>query len=337
MTNNHIKKNAETLLFNKVCNSVREFAKRILVWFVDRNYYTARLFYIQKLKNSKKHYQNPPLLIYQMGKVGSSTIQRSLKALNLDRPIFHVHYLSKSRVEDLEKERRKYIRTEKFGLLKRPWMYQFLRQELIKRFEGQKWKIISLTRDPVARNMAAFFENLEFKKVSEQPKYEVKSDYYKIEPVILTGHDLEKLPILFFERFKHDSPLDFFDRELKSVFGIDVYSSEFPKSKGYKIYSGEKADAMIIKLEYLNQCVQLAFKEFIDVEDFNLINTNIGNQKDYAAVYSQFKDFIIFPKHYIDKMYQTKYMQHFYSDEEINQFRHKWFLSNEKNSMQGDG
>lgn len=336
MTQNQIKKNAEILLFNKVCNSVREVAMRILAGLANSNYYTARLFYIKRLQNSKKHYQNPPLLIYQMGKVGSSSIQRSLKALKLDRPIFHVHYLSKSRVEELEKERRKYFRTDKFGLLQRPWMYQFLHEELIKRFDGQKWKIISLTRDPVARNLSAFFENLEFKKIGEQSKYEIKSDYYKIDPIILMGHDLEKLSILFFERFKHDSPLDFFDRELKTVFGIDVYSSEFPKSKGYKIYSGEKADAMIIKLEYLNQCVQPAFKEFIDVEDFNLINTNIGNQKDYAAFYSQFKDFIIFPKHYIDKMYQSKYMQHFYSDEEIKQFRYKWFRADDEKSKEGD-
>jgi hypothetical protein len=241
------------------------------------------------------------------------------------------------RVEELERERRKYIRTDQFGLLKRPWMYQFLREELIKRFDGQKWKIISLTRDPIARNLSAFFENLEFKQMSEQSKYRVKSDYYNIDPIILTGNDLEKLSILFFDRFKHDSPLDFFDRELKSVFGIDVYSSEFPKTKGYKIYSGEKADAIIIKLEYLNQCVQFAFKEFFNVENFTLIHTNIGKQKDYAAVYSQFKDFILFPKHYMDKMYQSKYMQHFYSDEEIEHFRHKWLLADEKKTMQGDG
>jgi hypothetical protein len=302
----------------------------------QRNYKFAKRYYIFKCHKDIKRCRKPPVIVYQMGKVGSSTIQRSLKALNLDVPIFHVHYLSKSRVEELEKERQKYFRTEKFGLLKRPWMYQFLREELIKRFDGKKWKILSLTRDPVARNISAFFENLEFKQISEQTEFEVKSDYYNIDPIIIKSDDLEKLAILFFDRFKHDSPLDFFDRELKSVFGIDVYSSDFPKTKGYKIYSGEKADAVIIKLEYLNQCVQLAFKEFLNLENFTLINTNIGNQKDYAAFYSQFKDFIIFPNHYLNKMYQSKYMQHFYSDEEIKQFRYKWFRADDEKSMEGD-
>jgi hypothetical protein len=271
-----------------------------------------------------------------MGKVGSSTIQRSLKALNLDIPIFHVHYLSKSRVAELERERRKYFRTEKYGLLKRPWMYQYLREELNNRYDGRKWKIISLTRDPVRRNLSAFFENLEFKQISEQNEFEVKSDYYNIDPIILKDKDLERLMTLFFERFKHDSPLDFFDRELKSVFGIDVYSSDFSKTKGYKIYTGEKADAMVIKLEKLNQCVRRAFKEFLNLENFTLTNTNIGNQKEYAAVYAQFKDSITLPEHYIDKMYQSKYMQHFYSDDEIKRLRYKWYRIDKKKSMKDD-
>jgi hypothetical protein len=35
-----------------------------------------------------------PLLVYQMGKVGSSTIRRSLNALNLDIYVYHLHYMS---------------------------------------------------------------------------------------------------------------------------------------------------------------------------------------------------------------------------------------------------
>ena len=57
-------------------------------------------------------------------------------------------------------------------------MYQFLREELTRRFDGQKLKILSLTRDPIARNLSAFFENLEFKKIDGKTEFEVKSDYY---------------------------------------------------------------------------------------------------------------------------------------------------------------
>ena len=259
-----------------------------------------------------------------MGKVGSSTIQRSLDVLNLGAPIFHVHYLSQPRVNELEKERRRYFGTEKYGLLKRPWMYQYLRKALERQNEGHKWKILSLTREPIARNLSAFFENLEFTPAGENDSYWIKSDYYKINSVRVTLNDLESLISLFFDRLQHESPLDFFDRELNNVFGIDVYASAFPKSVGYKIYAGEKADALIIKLENLNQCAQRAFKEFFDFDGVNLVPGNIGSQKTYAALYSKFKDDIKLPASYINRMYQSKYVRHFYSNAEVEALRSKW-------------
>jgi hypothetical protein len=244
-------------------------------------------------------------------------------------PIFHVHYLSRARVEDLEKERRRYFGTEKYGLLKRPWLYQYLRKVLKEQFDGRKWKIISLTRDPIARNLSTFFENLELKTVNENCSWLVESEYYKIRSLKVNINNLEKLVARFFDRFYHESPLDFFDRELKTVFGIDAYSSAFPKSKGYKIYKGKKADALIIKLENLNQCSNLAFKEFLNIDRVNLIGSNIGSEKDYATLYSRFKNDIQLPESYINKMYQSKYVQHFYSDLEIEELRSKWLRVNE--------
>lgn len=326
-----------TRLFKSFFNWVQEFVKRAVIYLAESNYYSARMLYFRSLQSIKKKYRKPPLLIYQMGKVGSSTIQKSLDSLNLGMPIFHVHYLSESRVEDLEKERRIYFRTEKYGLLKRPWLYQYLRKALSNRFDGQKWKIISLTRDPIARNLSAFFENLEFTQINENGSYLVESAYYKIRALKVNINNLENLVSLFFDRLYHESPLDFFDRELKKVFGIDVYSSEFPKSKGYKVYEGEKADALIIRLENLNQCGQLAFKKFFNIDSVNLIGSNIGSEKEYATLYSRFKKDIRFPDSYINKLYQSKYVQHFYSDEEIKQFRYKWFRVDEKKSMEDDG
>lgn len=42
-----------------------------------------------------------PILIYQMGKVGSKTVYESLKALNLATPVYHTHLLNK--LEEIEK------------------------------------------------------------------------------------------------------------------------------------------------------------------------------------------------------------------------------------------
>ena len=189
---------------------------------------------------------------------------------------------------------------------------------------GQKWRILTLTREPVARNLSAFFENIEFKQMDGNDQYEIKSDYYRFGPTIIHLNDLQNLTDLYFEKIIHDAPLVFFDRELKGVFGIDVFSSEFPRSRGYNIYETKYANVLLIRLENLNSCVKDAFKDFLDIDDFSLINTNTGAEKDYAPVYKKFKDSIELPDSYIDKLYNSKYTKHFYSQDEIEKFRKKW-------------
>ena len=136
---------------------------------------------------------------------------------------------------------------------------------------------------------------------------------------------MRKLSDLFFERLNHDTPLVFFDRELKSVFGVDVFASEFPKSEGFKIYKSEKADALVIRLENLNHCFKEAFKKFLNINNFTLENTNIGKAKVYASIYKKFKETIHLPDNYLDKFYNSKYMRHFYTEMEIEGFREKWY------------
>ena len=280
---------------------------------------------------------NRPCLFTRWEKSGSSTIKQTLALSKMDMPIFHVHYLSKHRVEELEQQRRKYFRTDRYSSLKRPWLYQYLRKELIDKFDGQKCKIISLTRDPIARNLSTFFENLEFEQTSKNDIYTIKSDYYGIDPIIVTSLNLDRLTNFFFERLNHNSPLVFFDNEIKTVLGIDIYSSEFPKSKGYKIYQGEKADLLIIRLEDLNRCIHQAFNEFLGLNEINLVKTNIGGEKEYADIYSKFKNYIVLPESYINKMYRSKYMLHFYSEEEIEQLKVKWIRVEQSKQVKDAG
>ena len=55
------------------------------------------LFYIESIKISVKDFQvNPPIIIYQMGKVGSRTVVETLRNTDINRPVFHLHNLSKN-------------------------------------------------------------------------------------------------------------------------------------------------------------------------------------------------------------------------------------------------
>ena len=259
-----------------------------------------------------------------MGKVGSKTISKSLKALNLNKIMYHSHLLTIGRIREAERRRKKFFCTVRQSYLQRCWLNLFLHKQISKGLSGKNWKIITLTREPVGRNISTFFENLEIKSLDFNGKYEIKSDYYNIDPIIVREDNLSELYDIFFDKLNHSSPLEFFDNELNKVFKVDVYANKFPKLKGYKIYSNLGADVLLIRVEDLNKVAKQAIKEFLEIDDFTLMDVNVSAEKKYAPLYKKFKANIYLPDGYLDKLYGSKYMQHFYSIEEINNFRSTW-------------
>lgn len=295
--------------------------KRLIRFLAEKNYYASKTLWKRRQRQIMRAYRGQPIITYQMGKVGSSTVKSSLVVLDPARPVYHVHFLNPVRVHEIEQQRRKYFRTEKYASLRRPWLSEFLFEQIQKK--NRHWKIVTLVREPIARNISTFFENLEVTKKPDSTKYAVKSDYYGFDVEVDT-QQVELLIELFFDRVAHDRPLNYFDDEIRYVFGIDVFESTFPGDKGYMLYRSDNADMLLVRLGDLNRCAKTAFKEFLGVDDFTLIQTNVANEKVYASLYKEFKNRIRFPEAYVNRMYDSKYTRYFFSGEEIQGFRDKW-------------
>jgi hypothetical protein len=286
----------------KLYTSLKEYFK------TKRNDYILKVNLISELE---KH--EDIILVYQMGKVGSKSIENSLKRLKLKNPLYHFHALNPERVNGLIIGHQK----RKTPIEKNLKMAQILWDEVIKPKRNDKnWKIITLVRDPVARNFAAFFQNI--------------NDYF---PDFYQRHSsglLETDTVInkFITEYPHHVPLTWLDEEIKFVFDIDIFAVEFPKAKGYTIIHQENIDLLVIKLEYLNKCHQQAFSEFLNIDNFILKKDNVGSQKVYANAYKEFLQNIILSEDYLDQMYMSKYTKHFYTDEEIKTFRDKYSSSN---------
>ena len=294
---------------------IAQSCKRTLLRLSTKNYHFARAY--GRLNsywlNSDKQ---SALIIFQMGKVGSTSVYSSLKSLHLNMPVYHVHFLTYEGIHWASQVYRQgFSRT---GLIGRHIFDSLhLRQQLDKGLpENGQWKIVSLVRDPIARNISAFFQtlNLEFPEFD----YEKKIGSVKSETLV------KELIPLFWEKFNHDFPLTWFDTEMKSVFNVDVFASDFPEASGYKIYTQGKADLLLFKLETLEKCAPRAFNCFLGIKNFELLKANEAQEKKYYNVYRQFLDNITFPASYIDRMYKSKYVRHFYSEAEIETFRDKW-------------
>jgi hypothetical protein len=290
----------------------------------QKHYYSARFYYHLRLKREIAR-QEYLILVYQMGKVGSSTVVRSLSAHNF--PSFNVHTFDPFFL----KRGQKIFRSEfnATGMVpKTLWDQQLIRRLLKLPSSGKPLKIITLVRDPVARNVSHFFQWPNMIMEQSNSGYHLRSPVFNYDRKFKAEAIADELAELFMTQFKlHERPLIWFDKELKHNFGIDVYSCDFPKKKGYCIYSNGKTDALVIKLEQLGSIAQAAFKEFLGIDSFVLVDANIGREKETSDLYSRFLDSIKLPPDYLDTMYTSRFVEHFYGRKEIDGFRARWSRS----------
>lgn len=187
------------------------------------------------------------VLVYTMGKVGSTTVMRALQSAG------HVAgrgYAGNIRSLDLA-------------------FYD---------------AFVTMARDPVARNIAQMFET-EMQEGVDSP-----------------------------------TPFTWFDDWLYSVLGIDVYGSKFPKSKGWKIYDDR---LLVIKTEKLSAALADGLTELCGAAEYVIEHRAMGEEK-FGPEYAKYLEREKFDPEFLDQMYETKYMKHFYLVKEIQAFKRRW-------------
>jgi Putative capsular polysaccharide synthesis protein len=250
----------------------------------------------------------PPVLVYQMGKVGSSTVAWALREIE-GLYAFQIHLMHPDSI------RRWRAAMRKRGL----WGFETvmdvagvaLREGIIEAGVGAK--IITLVREPIGRNCSFYFQNL-------NALWRTVDAHEKVEPARLVGE--------FLDRFNHRGCLEWFDREFKAVLGVDVYEHAFPHDAGHLRIDAGRYDILIMRADLDDSAKVKCMEEFLGVEGLSLAPKNVGSQKPYAAVYRKFLDALELPEAYVDEMLDSKYARHFFSPEEIARLRAKWLRGN---------
>ena len=281
---------------------------------VRRSYYlTRKVRYRSLVRQLSSH---PPLVVFQMGKVGSSSVTESLKEMDAPFELFHLHVLTHEGIERVHGEYRHASKVHHRPMIARHIVESdYLRRQLDRNDPGATWKIISLVRDPVARNISTFFQSL--------------CIYF---PELCVGDQQifsdERIPELletYLEQWDgHHTPLHWFQTELDPVFGIDVYAHPFPKDKGYQIIESGAVSLLLLRLEGLNSTAGPAMEEFLGLRGLELSNHNVAEKKPYAGAYHAFKNRLRLPGAYLDTLYESEYARHFYTEREISGFRQRW-------------
>ena len=221
-----------------------------------------------------------PVIVYHMGKVASSSIALTLKATKAV-DVFQVHRLNPKNIEQV---RRAYIRRrvappgiDSDGL--------YLYKKIIKP-KKKPVKIISLIREPIGRNISAFFQAIDF--------FEGKDDAYK-------DLDTKQLIEDFLQGYSHNVPLTWFDIEMRVTTGIDVYQYSFPYHKGYCIIEAPPYNLMIMRHDLDDRQKEKCLAEFIGIESVRLLRANEASLKAYSNEYQAFIDSIKVPDEYAER------------------------------------
>lgn len=239
-------------------------------------------------------------IVYQMAKVGSTSVVEALQRAGIDA--HHVHRMNRAHLRQMRAARRAngwivlwIPRHDRHGIRLHDTIIQ----------QGLPVKIVSLVRDPIARNLSSYFEHLDF-------IWHTRHAYRRIS--------MGELHRGFLERFTHDDVLTWFDDELKPVLGIDAY--EHPITDRVTIHK-HPIELLIFKTELSDHTKSEALSEFFE-RPITLSRANETGSKEKGMVYRRFVDSIRLPREYVERMLTARYTTHFYSDAEREEMRSRW-------------
>ncbi len=116
---------------------------------------------------------------------------------------------------------------------------------------------------------------------------------------------------------------DWFNDHIKKVFGIDVFSYEFDKEKGYSIIKKDNISIFIYRLDKLDK-LEKEIREFTGKNSLILKKGNIASEKKYIFAYKEYLQHIKIKKNFFNTLFFSKGMTHFYTEGECEKYKNKW-------------
>jgi hypothetical protein len=232
----------------------------------------------------------PLPVVYTMGKVGSQAVSRAIRASGL--PNLHVHYL---RWEAVVQQLSKYLRE---GQLPPDHLLQSMafHSSLL---DKRACVYISLVRDPIARNLSAFFQN-----------------YRRTLNGMEGAQDAFKA---FLKNYPHRLPTHWLDTEFGKALGVNVYEVPFDKTSRASIWKG-----MIIMRDDCPDETKGALLSELLGRTIKISRVNVGSDKPYAQLYKEVRNLARFNADFLDSLYDTKFARHFWTDDELSRLRDFW-------------
>lgn len=227
----------------------------------------------------------PPVLVWTMTKVGTTSIARSLQAKIGKYRVFGEHNLNDP-----------------------DWPRSVvLYRELISK--QKPVKILTAVRDPIRQAVSNFFHRYEFYTgdCATSPHLSVDE---AVSAFVQTDIDI--------------SWENWFDDNLKRYLGLDIYDHPFPMDSNYLNIKHDNFDILLLKAETDNLSKARVIADFLDLSSFKIKDCNVGDAQPYGSFYKAFKRYARLPPSYLNHVKRSRYINHFYSPSEIRTILSRW-------------
>ncbi len=254
------------------------------------------------------------LLIYQMPKTGSQTVEATLQQCHLPHQVLRLHFLSGTIARTMRKALRSRHASpqweadarKQLQLISRVGRIIYLRRLLSWfRVRLPKIDVITGVREPIGLGLSSVFENHAylFPNLAAATVEACRTEL--VRPKALSYIQ------------------DWFDLEIRSLLGIDVFRKPFPHHKGYVICENGFARVLVYRSDFLRN-LPVMVREFLGCEVPNIINRNLGVAKDYGPAYAEVKARLRLPADFVAAQYRRKLVSHFFSKEERQRLVLRW-------------
>lgn len=246
--------------------------------------------------------QDAPILVYTMGKVGTISLERSLRSSGLlftfatHRMRARIHRYPHATAAERSGQRCQ-------GLLRLTGL-RWLRH-------GARLRIVTAVREPVARLVSLYLYN--YRSLFGEP----------VETAELATL-LARFPRILDEEFVHPLiPGEFFANEIERHLGIDVYAHPFSPAAGGAVIEQGNRSLLVLRTEDPDESKVEACRRWLG-RDLTLTRSNTAGQQRYGDVYEEFKRRVRIPWRYAEAIHRSRYLHHFYSAEERAAFWRRW-------------
>ncbi len=234
------------------------------------------------------------VVVYTMGKVGSSTISTSLKKAGFT--CLDIHFWAQDRILASLKNS---VEDPDIEIIPEHIIDSILAQNALQR-QG-RLKIVSLIRNPIMRNISAVFQNM---------------------PQSAAGDDERMMERL--RNYAVRTPDHWFEADFIPTTGIDIFSAPVDRDADHYRYSTAEFDILLMKLEAPDERKAALLEDFMG-QTIELVRANEAGKKWYYDIYRKIIEnpSLVRPT-FVQECLSLQYYKTFYTEEDARRLAEKF-------------